>query len=137
AAVIEGKLPIFSSAARVTADAFRELGDELSGLFVPAELEQRLRELQDARGSRGLFEGRGQFLGNLQNRNDREEQQIIQDIARARAEAERRAEDHAAIEAKKRLPAQIAARLVREQAISAADAGARAADVHRELADSL
>src|SRR5690606_25459406 len=40
-------------------------------------------------------------------------------------------------EAKKRLPAQIAARLEREQAISTAVAGARAADVQRELADSL
>lgn len=136
ALLIEGKMPAISAATRGAADAVKELGDGLTGLFIAPELEQELRDLREARGDRELFSGRAAFVGR-QRAADLREVELTRQIEQARADAEKRAADAREIAAAQRLPAEISAAVARERTISEAVASARAVDIQRELQDSL
>lgn len=137
--IIEGKMPVVSAAVRGTADAFRELGDAATGIFLPQELEQRLRDLQARREKEGrdLFGGRGYFTGTAQNLRDIEERNLINLREQNRREAEKRAADARAIAQAERDRAEKDARIKAQRSIDDAVSASRAESVQRDLDDSL
>lgn len=134
---IQDEQPALSAAASGIGGAFREMWDSITGAFLPEQPEERLRRLRELRGDRELFTGTGARLTGRDRERDLEEAALAAQIEGAQRRAEEKAEQARRIRLREQERAEREARIKAQRAIDDAVAASRAADIQRDLDDSL